>query len=298
MISLKCRNCGGEMSVDLKGGLYCAFCGAASYFSDEEMKEYRDFRMQILKYLRAQADWKADEEDSSMWNYHESAEFSSADGTPVVIDYLFCSEDDSVKTYTARNSVVQVFGPEDSGKADQVRSALQMPEFPSADLKNIGRYFPTIISDIPLSDGGRLLAYSKPGNVYPLFAYGSIKPEHAAWIVSRMENFCCVFEYSGMVHGGISFNSVFVNTRTHEAYLYGGWWNARRKTSSGISPDLYAVRRTAGSIMGEYRVAAPAQFTEFLRETPRADAFEDFERWDEVIEKGFGGHHFVKFTAD
>ena len=36
-------------------------------------------------------------------------------------------------------------------------------------------------------------------------------------------------------------------------------------------------------------------FIKFISEKPASDAYLDFEKWDAVIEKGFGGHKFIKF---
>lgn len=295
MISLKCKNCAGEMSVDLKGELVCPYCGSRNHFSDVEFAEYKNFRLNLLYYLRASADAAADAaDDTFLWSHHDNVNFTAANGVNVSIDYLFCYEEDYVKTYVARDSVIFIFDDRDKHKIDDMISGIGMLDYPSADLKNLDKYFPKMKSRIELKDNKTLVAFSKPENVYPLYAFGNLKPEHAAWVVSRLENFACVFEFSGIVHNGLSINSVFINPRTHEAYLYGGWWKARRKRSLSKQNDLNELRKIASKLMGQYIADAPKEFKEFISGRPAEDAYADFGKWDEVIEKGFGGHKFIK----
>lgn len=299
MITLKCKNCGGEMSVDPQGEIVCPYCGSKTHLSDIEFKEYKQFRLNILNYLRAAADAKASEEDGIfLWNYHSSATYVSADGTNIHIRYLFYTKDDGVESYVAKESVVLVFSQTQKHKADRMLENLHLLQYPSADMKNLGQYFPRIKSRMELNDGGVLIAIEKPVNVYPLYAFGNLRPQHVAWIVSRMENFCCVFEYSDLVQNGISIDSVYINPKTHEAYLYGGWWNAASKGCRVDVTDLKALRHTADRVMGNYRDEAPKQFISFIKNAPADNAYDDFGLWDRVIEEGFGGHHFVKFSSE
>ncbi len=299
MISLKCKNCGGEMSIDLKGELFCPYCGTKQHFSDEEFRGYKNFRQNMLNYLRASVDIAADRaDDLFLWSFQENVVYYSDTNTRVSIDYLFYFKEDNVDTYVAKDSVIFVFDKKDRDKANRAFSSINMLKYPSADLKGLSKYFPTVKARVNLKDGGFLVAVAKPENVYPLFAFGSLKPEHVAWIVSRLENICCVFEFSQVVQNGISVNSVFINSRTHEAYLYGGWWNAYRKTSMYDQKDLYALRKVARQVVGEYKDISPAEFVRFISSHPAADAYSDFSLWDEVIEKGFGGHKFTKFSTN
>lgn len=296
MITLKCKNCGGEMSVNSKGGLTCPYCGSGAHFSDVEFDKYKNFRSELLNYLRAAADADAAKaDDTFLWNYHDHITYYSADDVEINIDYLFYTEEDNVKTYVAKESIIYIFAPGDKNKVDSFIGNLKLVQYPSADIKNLSLLLPFIKANIKLKNGGTLIAVAKQENVYPLFAFGSIKPEHAAWIVSRLENLCCLFEFSELAHNGISINSVFINPRTHEVFLPGGWWKTYKKSSSRDKTDLYAIRKVAGQIIDEYKNIAPNEFIKFIKGIPAQDAYSDFELWDTVIEKGFGGHKFVKF---
>ena len=66
MINLKCRNCAGEMSVDLKGELICPYCGSKVQLSDKELEDYKTMRLNMLHFLRAEADYSKDKEDGDL----------------------------------------------------------------------------------------------------------------------------------------------------------------------------------------------------------------------------------------
>ena len=70
MITLKCKNCGGEMSVDSSGSLTCEYCGSKYAFRDDELLQYKNFRRQVLEYLRGVHDLKADgkSHEDLLWN--------------------------------------------------------------------------------------------------------------------------------------------------------------------------------------------------------------------------------------
>ena len=214
---------------------------------------------------------------------------------PLTICHLFKGTQDGVTVYTARKNAVFIFG---SGDAASYGSFSSIPEklcYPSADIKGLAIFFPVVNGDFELEDGRHVIAVSKDEELYPLSAFGSLPPEHAAWIVSRLENLCCVLAYSSIAHNGIDMESFFINARTHQAYLLGGWWNSCLSDDS--SSDLKAVRNIAKRIMGLKYESAPDEFRRFISEAPACDAFEDFSRWDEVIEKGFTARILTKQPA-
>lgn len=298
MISMKCDNCASELTFNSNGEIICPYCGSKKHVSDLDLQEYKNFRLNILNYLRAQNDINADgTENDSVWNSHELVSFVAYDGTPINIRYTFCCEEDGVKTYVTKDNIIHVFGKDKDFMADRLINSVAALNYPSAAIKDLSKSFPSVKIRYSLQDGGTLVAISKPANAYPLFAFGNLRPKHVAWIVSRLENMCCVFEYNDKVHRGITTNSVFINPRTHEAFLYGGWWNFRTK-NFGDNADLLAIREVATKLMGEYICEAPELFREFIKNPPKADAYDDFALWDDVIVKGFGGHRFTKFETD
>ena len=292
MLNFKCPNCGGEMSVSRGGDLLCSYCDSKLNFTDKDLAEYKVFRKNMLYYLSAVANRTAVSEDSEkLWQRSAEKEFSTEDGRDVSIKYIYKSEQDGVECYTARNNVVFMFPSGKKALADRFVEGTKLVNYPSADVRDLAQYFPIITGTFRLADDAVMLALSKPEEVFPLGAFGSLPPVHAAWIVSRLENLCCVLEYSGMTQGGITLNDLFINARTHELYLLGGWYNAKKEKSS---TDLADLRKTVKQLMGREISKAPVQFRDFLDKRDLPDAYTDFADWDNVIETGFGGRRFEK----
>lgn len=300
MISVKCNNCSGELTIDIHGELSCPYCGSKTFFSDSEIGEYKTLRRNILNHLRALNDINANTDESNrVWDYKELVTFETTSGTPVNVRYTFYTEEPGVKTYVTKDTIVQVFDKEHKYYINQMSAGIRSLEYPSAAIKDLSKCFPTVKSRLPLKDGSELIAISKPENAIPLFAYGNLRPKHVAWIVSRMENFCCIFEYSGIYHGGISIDNVYINPRTHEGFLFGGWCNNGIQSSERKNNiDLKSIRLVADKLLGAYKEDAPELFKQFITSEPKSNAYDDFQMWDDVIVKGFGGHNFTKFETD
>ena len=294
MITYKCKNCGGEMSVDHVGDLYCPYCGSKSNFSDTELAGYREFRTHMLSYLEAVAKSRADESlTEKIWSYAEKKEYRSRDGFPVTVNYLYEENYDGITIYMTRDSVLFVFDASQTKTADRMLGNISAITYPAADVKNLSRFIPSVKAKIVLEDGRLILAFSKDENMYPVSVFGALEYEHSAWILSRLENLACLMEYNDAVYGGFNEKSVYINPVTHEAAVYGGWWNA--SFGRYDNSDLMDIRKTVKHILGHHVSDAKKPFLDFLDSKPAEDAYEDFKAWDDVIETKLGGRHFKKF---
>lgn len=295
MITYKCEKCGGEMVISPSGDLYCAYCGTKSNFSDAQLREYKEFRNHMLQYLAAVANKKLDaNRELFLWGYAEKAYYKTSDGEDVVIEYLFKTDDDGITMYMAKDSVIYVFPGNRAKDADAMLSNIASVKYPSADMKGLSRLVPSLKARLELEGGAVLLAFIKEPNMYPLEAFGSLEYAHSAWILSRLENLCCVLEYSDLVHGGFDLGAVYINPYSHEAALYGGWWKTKRKTT-GDTTDLKDIRKLVLRVLGIKKDSSPKPFLEFLNSAPAEDAYKDFEAWDYTLENKLGGRHFAKF---
>lgn len=292
----KCRNCGGEFEIHTHGELLCPFCGSKQYFSDSDFKGYDDFRDSLLRYLKNENDRVlADGDVLNLWDYNKSVGFETEDGDSVEIKYTFHATVDGVEVYISRDNAVYVFEGPKRGYIKKMFDAIEQIDYPSADVKNLREFLPQLNMDLQLKDSKELVAFSKPENVYPLFAFSNLGPRHVAWIISRMENFCCLLEFNNMDFEHMDPACIYINPKTHEAYLIGGWW-ATGPAGEGIA--LSMVRSTAKAILGHRYEEGPQMFKEFLASKPKKDAYEDFAYWDSVIENGFGGHNFATFGKE
>ena len=89
----------------------------------------------------------------------------------------------------------------------------------------------------------------------------------------------------------LSIEDAFINPKTHEMFLLDNWHNIipagrEKKYLKGMRELIKGIHCTS---------APPKLYEEFLNSEPASNAYEDFERWDNVIMNGFSGHNFHKF---
>ncbi|MCR4584081.1 MAG: hypothetical protein K5686_00010 [Lachnospiraceae bacterium] len=294
MLKYKCGNCGGEFEIHAHGELLCPFCGTKQYFSDAELSGYKGYRDNVLQYVRRSNDsFFAKGDVLRLFNDSDIEKYESADGS-IEIAYTYRTETDGVEIFINKESVVCVFPADRSSLADRALKNIAELEYPSADIKNLRNCLPYLKARYELKSGGVILAFSKNENVYPLFIFSELHPKHVAWIISRMENLCCLLEFNGLDHKHMDEQSLFINPKSHEAFWYGGWWDTE---GDGPRTALADIRKTAKKLTGEMVSEGPREYAEFLSSKPRDTAYDDFAYWDEVIEKGFGGHHFADFEG-
>ena len=187
-----------------------------------------------------------------------------------------------------------------------------MLDYPSADTKNLSDFFPKVTSGFNLDDGTDILVVAKDEDEYPLRLFGKLHGRHVAWIISRLDNLCCVLECHGLGHPQLDPDTVFINPYIHQAYLYGNWWNVTKNNTlssdrmhvNTTAMNLYGLRNTAAFSLGfndvsevTVREDIPAPFADFLKSAPEVNAYSDFEKWDETLIKSFGERRFYKFTG-
>ncbi len=298
MLEFVCKACGGDMKVHRTGELLCPYCGVKNVFTDKQLADYKEYRLRMLEYLRAVAeDRETSAGKDAIWSNARTVTFQDAEGDDITIQYLYHGKEKGVDMYAARNNVIYIYPLLKTALADKAIKAFSRLAFPQADMKGLGRCFPKLAGDYKLKNGSRMLVYSKEEDFYPLGLFGDLIPEHVEWMISRLENIACVLLYNEMEHGGISKESIFINPKTHEASLFGGWDNA----STGVSTsetDLKAIRKVAGEMLGEGYNKAPKPLIRFIEGKPASLAYDDFAAWDKVIETQLGGRHFTKFEME
>lgn len=295
MLSFQCNNCGGEMAISRIGALTCPYCGSHNFFSDSQLEEYKEFRLRMLEYLRGLADnEKTKASEDKLWMNSERVTFVDKEGTDITIEYIYKSIKDGIHIYAAKKNVILIYPADKVEYGMNAINAFSRIEYPQADMRELNRSFPNLVGRFELNNGSCMLVLSKAESMYPVEMFGDLTAKHVEWIISRLENIACVMEYNEMTHGGISPENVFINPKTHEAALLGGWhcvedkkWNDNR--------DLVDIRSTAKKLLGKDYGDAPKPLIRFIDGSPRKDAYEDFEKWDSVIENELGGRHFTEF---
>ncbi len=313
MKNLNCRNCGGPMVIDPSGTTaHCPYCKTDYVLDHRDTDYYREFHARMRSFFSLSADGqerrrRADE----LWAQADREVFDCADGKQINVTHLHRFSLPLMTAYAARQSVIFRFEEAQAALSDKYRRAVSLLDYPSADTRNLSRFFPVISGGFALKDGGVLLAVKKSEDEYPLRLFGKLSGRHTAWLVGRMENLCCVMEYSSIVHPEFGIDSLYIDPYEHQASLYGGWWSAVRNhtTVNGriltTRDNLYALRETAAKVLGFSSAAAaketddiPKPFADFLKSEPESNAYDDFAKWDDTLIRSYGERKFITMDTD
>jgi hypothetical protein len=122
-----------------------------------------------------------------------------------------------------------------------------------------GRYFPKVVKSIELPDSSiaeipnakYVVLLDKTPDVYNLgrivnnyAKYGKPFPEkQAAWIMNRLYNIACYFNYSGKACNGITINNLWVSPEMHSILLLNGFEHVQSSGSKMVScsPSVFKV---------------------------------------------------------
>lgn len=308
MKNLNCKNCGGLMVIEPSGTTaHCPYCKADYVLNHSDTDYYREFHARMKDFFRLSAQGQERRRHAdAIWSRADQELFECRDGRQISISSLhrFCNP--VMTAYTARQNIIFRFPEGQTENAEKYRRAVSMLDYPSADTRNLAGFFPVISGGFALRDGSVLLTVKKREDEYPLRLFGRLSGRHTAWLVGRMENLCCVLEYSSVVHPDFGIDAIYIDPYDHQASLYGGWWNAvKNQTSVGgrlltTRDNLRALRETAAKVLGFSGAAAvtetediPKPFADFLRSEPESNAYDDFARWDDTLIRSYGERRFI-----
>lgn len=147
---------------------------------------------------------------------------------------------------------------------------------------------------------------------------GKLEPRHVAWIMNRLYSIACFLHLENISHQDISLDTVYISPEKHQAALLGGWWYActfdarvsripqrtfnllpwevTRKKIASEKTDLDLIRAVGREMLGDGD--APAPIKQWLKEVSTQDAFEEYTKWELVLEKSFGKRKFVPMEID
>lgn len=315
MKNLTCRNCGGVMVFDPSANkAYCKYCGSYYVLNHEDTDYYRDFYLQRQRYLVGGKDEteRRLRSDKYWEELSDRISFECVDGKVIELKYMYNCSDKVADMYVCRSNIAYYVHPGYEAMVNKFRSNCSMLDYPSADVRNLNQFFPNVTGGFALKDGGTLLVLKKSEDEYPLRVFGKLDSRLTAWIISRLENLCCVLEFSNLVHPAINADSVFINPYLHTAALYGEWWyctergrmsydNSHMATSE---ENLIGIRTIAARLLGFETLESvseiegiPEALINFIKSKPKYDAYEDFGYWDEMLIKAFGERRFIKMDV-
>lgn len=292
LFCIRCDNCGSEYRISSRGEMNCAFCGSKIYLNDKDFEEYQKVRDEMLMLDKTENDNVNNQGDYlNLWNNECNVTFEAPNGQMISCDYVYMYKKSSKTIYVCRNKIVVIYNrPADYNKVvDNLGSIV----YPSADIKNMSKYFPTIVMNIDLKDGRILVVYEKFENIYPIEILSGIDAKSVAWMISRMENIGCLLNFNDFDFYEMSITDFYFNPKTHEVFLFDGLENLYRNSQCPVANYLRKIREFAKEIMDES--SAPQKCMDFLNNEATKDAYTDFNNWDDVIMTGFNGHNYHKF---
>jgi hypothetical protein len=232
------------------------------------------------------------------WKHHaQTVTLVTEDASVVEISYIHQAVSQNTTIFMGRTNVFLLFSdPEEEKRyADTVASL----RYPPDDKHPMKPFLPEITHRFVLQDHRVLIVIARGRYEYPLVSFRKLPDTHAAWVVSRLENLCCLLQYNNLSLSDIDIRDIYINPETHQACLYGGLWRARRTSEAPCEAELLAVRKIAAATMGfsaieDARSAVPEAFYAFLSEKPKEDAFSDFAWWDVSLTLAYGKRVFRK----
>lgn len=321
MAILRCKMCNGTLEYDAKSNTaVCMYCGSKSTVFEQDKKLYEQFQNMCAVMLNQEGKKGLEE---GFWVESSREELLRDDGEVIEIKYLVKEKVDICTMYVAKKHVIYLFEPEHVEYVNTYKEMVEKIKYPTEDMKKeLSTYIPRIVTGCRLKDGRFFLAIEKKEDTYPLKMLGVLLDRHVAWIISRLENLCCLLDYNDMVLNGFTEENLFVDPANHQIYLYGGWWFAGYMNAEAIGAsktvlpllrkgkdgknrnncltDLESIRKIAVRLLGfdgskELKEAKliPEAFREFLCNASKMNARADFAEWDKVLEKTYGERKFI-----
>ena len=203
---------------------------------------------------------------------------------------------------------------------DNAVSMIQSFKYANANMEDeMSRYIPKIRYSFQTRDGKYCLILAKAPDVFLLGDIlthygGNIPDRHSAWIISRLQNLCCYFDYIGIAHNGLCIENCFIGPVQHSLALLGGWWYARPKGArligvpksvynimpvkaksdkiSSVITDLEATKHIGLRIIGK-GTTPPKAMSDFLNSGSQPNASKEFARWHDTLDAAYGERKFV-----
>lgn len=334
MAILKCKMCGGTLDYDKAQNLaVCSYCGSRSTVFEQDRKLFEQFQDMFSALLDQEL--KTTPEDGFFVEASRE-ELLRQDGEIIEVNYLTKRKTDICTMYVAKRNVIYIFEKQYEKYAMNYMDMISRITFPTADMeKELKNYVPKRVTDCRLADGSIFIAIEKKEGTYPLRMLGILLDRHVAWVISRLENLCCLLHYNNMVLNGLTVDNLFVDPVNHQIYLYGGWWFAGfvsaevigasaevkpylensirsrllfrpsdKRSRNCFRTDLESIRMAAITLLGYFDKNAllqdkllPVPFREFLLKGAEEDARADFRKWDRVLMESYGERKFIPLSV-
>jgi hypothetical protein len=314
MQAIRCPSCGAILELDNNLlTAQCKFCGSIVTLSPADLGVDQTTAGVLAEMFHGDAAGvflKKKLEALNMdeyWKHHaQTVQFVAEDDSVVEISYIDNSTVRNTTIFMGRKNVFLLFtDTKDAKRYIDITASVQLPPDDKYAMK---QYLPEITHQFSLRDRRVLIVIARGKYEYPLVSFRGLPDVHAAWVISRLENLCCLLQYNHLTVSDIDIRDIYINPEMHQAYLYGGLWRAVRSSEVPSNTNFYkeellGVRRIAVAAMGFSRIEdarskLPEALYDFLNEQPKEDPFSDFSWWDVSLTLAYGKRVFQKMELN
>lgn len=254
------------------------------------------------------------------WEISNHLEIRDTTGKRYLTKYLKSFPFELGVCYVSDLSVTYILDSKHQRFFENALSQIKAIHYANADMeKEISRYMPKVKFAFEIYRGGYCLIIAKTPDTFLLsdilnFYSGTMPDRHAAWVISRLCNLCCFFDYMGIAHNGLTLENCFISPQFHTLLPLGGWWYAKKQTEPliGISRTVYDVMPIkaksdklslictdleASKLIGRQMLgvsSAPKPMMDFLNAGSLSKAKDEFSRWNKTLDAAYGKRQFVE----
>jgi len=287
---------------------------------------------EIFKHITELYNQALKDFQNNTWTKSNFISLETDSGKHLNISYKYHRIFEIGEYYSCNDVIVYVLNKDCDKYADNALKMVKNLSFESGKMQEFKNFLPIIKIERTLRDGRRCIVYEKARDMHPLSAilnyyHGNIPHRHVAWIVNRLSNLACYFQFSEIVHNGINIENIFISPDKHAAAIMGGWWyavpdgakmigttkdifdvmpvTARNSKQAKISTDLESIKLVGRTILGEKQQrklslmqGIPKPLIQFMIDGSGESAFDEFEKYNNALDKAYGKRVFVKMDIN
>lgn len=285
----------------------------------------------VFRHLTELRDAALGKIQADAWRRRPERRLRGRDGRERILRYAAEVAHDAGSTLIGHETIAHVLSADFAEFGPAAAAAIKGITWKDAAMRDrLGPTVPDLLASFETDAGDHVLVMRRYPDMIRLrdlldHCGGRLEPRHVAWILRRTASIACLLEFSGLYHGDISPDSVWVTPATHGVSLLGGWWFAGRlgdrlqalptTTVDLLPPTLLQARTgTAAITLERHHLLArellgdaygsradpdvPAALRGWARMPAADDAIGDFRALDEALAAAFGPRRFVAMPVD
>lgn len=282
MISQICTSCGGNLILNEdKSIAKCMYCGR-----EYLVEVIKDGKMNIVS-----ADKIPEIKERS--TIHEVS-FITDKGAKIIIDFPFVRFGERYDTYFSDSSLCLHYKEQYKEDALRFKDNASKLRFPNTRMKELMHYYiPEVKGLYTLDDGSVMVAVNKLKWIYPLDRFGKIDVRYVCFIISRLENLACIYEFNNTVPTIEGTENILVDPKHHQVMIYEGF----ERSTKDVEGFLKMIREIGKDITDTSKEPLRKSLNTFFESAPKSSALSDFEWWDECLDKAFEKREFIEWSV-